>query len=606
MPASFAGTAGMADISLDLRRLAAGYGSGAFTPVQVMSEVLRRIAAAGDDLVWISRRPDTDILASAEALGLYGQHLPLFGVPFAVKDNIDAEGLATTAGCPDFAYHPAQSAAVVQRLVAAGAVLIGKTNMDQFAAGLVGVRSPYGTPRNPFDATRVPGGSSSGSAVAVASGLVSFALGTDTAGSGRVPAAFNNLVGLKPTRGLLSTHGVVPACRSLDCVSVFALTVDDATRVTDVVAAFDGRDAYSRQPPPGFSPRPLQPPAQFRFGVPRADQLQFFGDVEAAQLFRAATERAQALGGTATEIDFAPWLECAAMLYGEFVAERRAGLDGFLACHPEALYPATQAVLRGGEAVSGVRVFKAQHRLAALAQQIRPVWRDIDFLLVPTTGTSWRLDEVAAEPLARNSDLGLYTNFTNLLDLSAIAIPAGFTDTGFPAGVTLIGPAWHDGVLAGHADAMLRAAELPLGATQHLQPDLFVLAAPGQWPRLDIAVFGAHLAGQPLNPALRQLGGVLQRSVRTEATYRMVVLPGVIERPGLVSCEQGASIYGEVWSLPSEALAVFLSSIAAPLGLGTIRLAGGETCIGFICEALPAEGLRDITPLGDWRIYRRL
>ncbi len=594
----------MSEISFDLRSLAAGYAGGQFTPVMVMAEVLRRIAAAGDDRVWISRRADADILAEAAALGPVRADLPLWGVPFAVKDNIDAQGLATTAGCPDFAYRPDVSAPVVARLVAAGAVLIGKTNLDQFAAGLVGVRSPYGTPRNPFDAARVPGGSSSGSAVAVASGLVSFSLGTDTAGSGRVPAAFNNLVGLKPSRGLFSTQGVVPACRSLDCVSVFALSVEDACGVAEVMAGFDAQDAYSRQSPPGFSPRAVTPRGVFRFGVPRADQLNFFGDGEAAWLFEAAVARAGLLGGSVVEIDFAAFFECASMLYGPFVAERRAGLESFLAAHPDAVHPTTDSVLRQGLAVSGVSIFAAQHRLAAIAQQIRPVWGDIDFLLVPTTGTSWRLDEVAAAPLARNSDLGIYTNFTNLLDLAAIAVPSGFNASGFPAGVTLIGPAWHDGVLAGYAQAMHAAAGLPMGASRHALPEAAGVRGRSVWPRVEIAVFGAHLDGQPLNPALRGLGGVFVRAVRTVAAYRMVVLPGAIERPGVMPSSDGAALYGEVWSLPSAALAAFLATIAPPLGLGTVRLEGGETCLGFICEAVPVAGLADITALGDWRVYR--
>ncbi len=595
----------LAELSLDLRRLAAGYAAGEFSPADVMREVLRRIAAAGDDKVWISRRGDADILRDAAALTADRSRLPLFGVPFAVKDNMDADGLPTTAGCPDFAYRPAASAAVVGKLVEAGAVLIGKTNLDQFATGLVGTRSPYGTPRNPFDPARVPGGSSSGSAVAVAAGLVSFALGTDTAGSGRVPAAFNNLVGLKPTRGLLSNAGMVPACQSLDCVSVFALCVDDAALVTDAMAGFDAADPYSRPAPPGFSTRPAAPPGRFRFGVPRSDQLRFFGDADAERLFGAAVERARTLGGTSVEIDFAPWTECAQLLYGPWVAERTEALGTLLRDRPEALHPVTRAILEQGWDVLAVDLFRSQHRLAVLAQQIRPVWREVEFVLVPTTGTAWRIDEVTADPVARNSDLGCYTNFTNLLDLSAIAVPSGFTPAGFPAGVTLLGPAWHDGVLAGFARAMHEAAGTPLGATGHPLPrhvPAETALPPSRHPTTDVAVFGAHLAGQPLNPVLVRLGGRLRRACRTAPAYRMVLLPGAIERPGLVPCSPGSAIEGEVWSLPSDAVGAFLGTIASPLGLGTVRLDDGE-CLGFVCEA-GAEAAADITAHGGWRAYR--
>ena len=589
--------------SLDLQTLQTAYAAG-ITPVAVLRRVLQRIDAAGDDHVWITRRPDADILRDAAALGEDRRHLPLFGVPFAVKDCIDAAGLPTTAACPDFAYVPAQSATVVDRLIAAGAVLVGKTNMDQFATGLVGTRSPYGVPRNPFDAAFVPGGSSSGSAVAVASGLVSFALGSDTAGSGRVPAAFNNLVGIKPTRGLLSNRGTVPACRSIDCLSVFALTVDDAADVMAVVAGFDPGDPMSRAAPPGFSPRPVPPPARFRFGVPQPAQLRFFGDAEAARLFDEAVARMERLGGTAVPIDFAPWTECAALLYGPFVAERTAALTDRLRDRPDTLHPVTRGILTQGLGVSGVDLYLAQSQLAVLAQAIRPVWDAIDLLLVPTTGTAWRIADVDADPVGRNSDLGIYTNFTNLLDLAAVAVPGGFKmgdfeAGGFPAGVTLIGPAWHDGVLAGYARAMQQAAGLSLGATGVALPPGRA-DGPSAFPRVDIAVFGAHLDGQPLNPALRALGGRFVRACRTTASYRMVALPGAIARPGLLPGSH--AIKGEVWSLPSATVGAFLATIGPPLGLGTVQLDDGP-CAGFICEADGGDA-PDISAFGGWRAYR--
>jgi allophanate hydrolase len=456
----------MPNVSFDLARLRATYATGAQTPTTTMKTVLQRIAAAGDDAVWISRFPDEALLEEAARLSATGSDsLPLYGVPFAVKDNIDVAGLPTTAACPAFAYRPERSAPVVERLVAAGAMLIGKTNLDQFATGLVGVRSPYGVPRNPFDPAMAPGGSSSGSAVAVAAGLVGFSLGTDTAGSGRVPAAFNNLVGLKPTRGLISTSGVVPACRSLDCVSVFALTVDDAVTVLDVASGFDPDDPYSRAPPPGFATRPSAAPASFRFGTPHRGQLRFFGDAETAARFDEAIERAKALGGVAADVDFEPFIEAGSLLYGAWTAERIVAPQALLTERPDTLHPVTRAVMASGLAMTGVEIFRAQHRLEALAKAISPVWRDIDFLLLPTTGTAYSLTQIAADPIARNSDLGYYTYFTNLLDLAAIAVPSGFTARGFPIGVSLIGPAWCDMALAGVARRMQRLAATPLGAT---------------------------------------------------------------------------------------------------------------------------------------------
>jgi allophanate hydrolase len=595
----------MIGFSLDVTRLSAAYAEGVATPAAVMRIVLDRIAAAGEDHVWISRRPDAAILADAEALAARGPAgLPLYGLPFAVKDNIDAAGLDTTAACPAFAYRPTASAPCVQRLIDAGAILIGKTNLDQFATGLVGVRSPYGIPRNPFDAAMIPGGSSSGSAVAVAAGLVSFALGTDTAGSGRVPAAFNNLVGLKPTRGLVSPRGVVPACRPYDCVTVFALTVADALAVLETMGGFDPEEGYSRPAPPGFAAR-QGAPARFRFGVPRAGQRRFFGDAEAAALFDQAIARAEALGGTPVEVDYDPWLEAAGLLYGPLVAERAAAVGDFIAAHPGAADPVVGAIIMGGEAITGPAVLRAQRRLAELAQIISPVWKGIDFLLVPTTGTAFSIAQLAAEPVLRNSELGTYTNFTNLLDLSAIAVPNGFTAKGFPAGVTLIGPAWHDGALAAFGARMQEAAGTPLGATGIAQPPPSGHGALTVHPLTEIVVFGAHLAGQPLNKDLLALGATLRGPCRTAPSYRMKALPGRIERPGVIGTAQdGVSIAGEIWAVPAAAVAAFLATIGAPLGLGKVTLDDGRTAIGFICESSPmTEIAPDISRYGGWRAY---
>ena len=582
---------------------------GRFTPAEVVDEALARIAAAGSDAVWIARVPAATLRAAVARLAVLRPDArgPLWGIPFAVKDNIDVAGMTTTAACPAFGYVATESAPVVTRLEAAGAILLGKTNLDQFATGLVGTRSPYGTPCSPFDATMAPGGSSSGSAVAVAAGLVGFALGTDTAGSGRVPAAFNNIVGLKPTRGLVPTRGVVPACRSLDCVSIFANTVADARHVLAVVAGPDPVDPYSRPPPPGFQLF-LAAAATFRFGVPHSAQRAFFGDSDAASLYRAAIARAEACGGVAVEVDLAPFTEAAALLYGAWTTERAADLEDWLRERPEALLDVTRGILAAGLAISGTALFRAQHRLATLAGATAPVWNTIDVLLLPTAPTAHSLAAITADPVQRNSELGHYTNFANLLDLAAIAIPAGFvrrdTRPPFPFGVTLVAPAWHDGVLAALAERLHHAAGLPSGATAHPVPPPAILGA-GSYPTIDLAVFGAHLSGQPLNPELRALGARLLRPCRTAPSYHMLLLPGTPARPAMrrVAAE-GAALPGEIWSVPSGALAELLATIRPPLGLGTVELDDGP-CHGFIAEDAPIPGSYDITAHGGWAAWRR-
>ena len=561
--------------SLDIGSLHAAYAGGRTTPEAVMAQLLARTP---DPAVWISRFPDEHLLNLARAADTA---LPLGGIPFAVKDNIDVAGLPTTAGCPGFAYRPTTSAFVVQRLLDAGAIVVGKTNLDQFATGLVGVRSPYGVPRNPFNAEMVPGGSSSGSAVAVASGLVSFALGTDTAGSGRVPAGFNNIVGLKPTRGLLSTSGVVPACRSLDCVSILALDVADALGVLDVAAGHNPQDPYSRQP----SDAAQASPDGFRFGVPVP--LEFHGDAVAAAAFEAAVARAMAAGGRAVAFDYAPFAEAAGLLYGPWAAERTAAV-GHMLDQPQALDPVVRAILEGGRSVSGAELFRAQHRLAALCREAVAVWRDIDVMLLPTTPTTYSLAQVAADPVVLNSRLGHYTNFVNLMDLAAIAVPGGFHSDGFPHGVTLVGPAWSERMIAAIGQRLHRLAGTPLGATGVAQPH----------DDVEVAVFGAHMAGGALNPHLVARGGRLVRSCRTAACYQMLALPGTPRRPALVRSADGASLAGEVWAVPAGALAGLLGSIAPPLGLGTVELERGPA-LGFIAEA-GATG-EDITAWGGWR-----
>ncbi len=465
----------MNDLSLDLRRLRAAYRAGTVRPSAIVKEVLRRIDAAGEDAVWISRRSPEAIIADGDSLDRSQseiQSLPLYGLPFAVKDSIDVKGMPTTLACPAYAYEPVESAPVIEKLLAAGAILIGKTNLDQFATGLTGTRSPYGIPRNPFDPAMVPGGSSSGSAVAVASGLVSFAIGTDTAGSGRVPAALNNLVGLKPTLGLISNRGLVPACRAIDCITVLALTVSDALDVLRAAQGFDDTYPYSRAAPSGFELSLAKVPSVFRFGIPRSDMREFFGDGEAEALFDRAIENMIALGGTPVEIDFAPWIEVAGLLYGPWVAERAAEFDDFLVAHADEIHPVVREILEQGRRFSAIDVFHAQHRRQQLAHSIGLNWRTIEFMLVPTTGTSYRIDQVLADPIRLNTNLGYYTNFTNLLDLAAVAVPSSFTANGLPVGVTFIGPAWRDAQLATFASAFHRRADLPLGATGIRLPDV--------------------------------------------------------------------------------------------------------------------------------------
>jgi len=596
-------------VSLDFHTLRRLYASGGATPVAIVREALSRAERRGDDSVWISRVPAELLLDEARAVERRGAAegiavLPLYGIPFAVKDNIDVAGLPTTAGCPEFAYVAEASSPVVDRLRRAGAIVLGKTNLDQFATGLVGVRSPYGVPRNPFDPAYIPGGSSSGSAVAVAAGLASFALGTDTAGSGRVPAAFNNIVGLKPTRGLLSTRGIVPACHSLDCVSIFALTVADAATVFSCALEFDSADPYSRRMPAGFGAFGALP-ARFAVGVPRPDQREFFGNSQAARLFQAAIARLAALGGDIVEVDFAPFSEAASLVYGgPWLAERRAAIDAAILGRREVLHPVTRQVVAASDGLPAAEVFRGQERLATLAQETQAVWRRIDLLLVPTTGTIYRIAEIEADPLALNATLGHYTNFANLLDLSAIAVPNGMQSNGLPAGVCLLAPAFHDPLLAAVGAALQRQGGLALGATGASLPPVDMTPAAVPYPYLPIAVVGAHLTGEPLNGELLALGARLRRVARTAPDYRFYALadggrPGLVRDPGA-----GTAIEAEIWDVPVAAIGALLAGVAPPLGLATIALEDGGAVTGFLCEAYGVAGAREISEYGGWRAWR--
>ena len=580
------------------RTIAAEVQAGRTTARSVVEAALERIAAY--DVVqpqtWISRTAPDVVLARAEEVDrrvAAGEILPLAGVPFAVKDNLDVAGLPTTAGCPAFAYAPAESAAVVERLEAAGAIVMGKTNLDQFATGLVGTRSPHGAPGCVHNRAYVSGGSSSGSAVAVAAGLVSFALGTDTAGSGRVPAAFNGLVGVKPTKGRWSTRGLVPACRSLDCVTVFAKDVGDAAVVDGVASGFDPRDPYSRREPEaggGFGPG-------FRFGVPKPGQRQFFGDAESMALFEAAIQRLAAAGGTPVEVDIAPLLEAAKLLYsGPWVAERTAAAEGLLKTNPGAIHPVVRAILQGGVGVSGVETFRGLYALQEFTRSAEALWDVAEVLLLPTAPTIYRIDEVLAEPVALNSNLGFYTNFVNLLDMSAVAVPAGWraNHTGF--GVTLIGPAWADRALLALAELYEAAAPLP--ETPPLD-----LGARSETVRL--AVVGAHLHGMPLHWQLTSRDARLAASTTTAPAYRLYAMAGAVPpKPALVQVgETGAAIAVEVYEVPTAAFGSFVAEVPGPLAIGSVTLASGEVVKGFVAEPRATIGAEDITHLGGWRAY---
>jgi allophanate hydrolase len=452
----------MTQINLDIASLLTAYGSNQLQPTKVVQEIYRRIAARGNDAVWIHLVPEEDAILQAKILeSQTPENLPLYGIPFAVKDNMDVAGLPTTAACPAYSYIPKKTATVVENLLKAGAILIGKTNLDQFATGLVGVRSPYGACSSVFDDDYISGGSSSGSAVAVAAGLVSFSLGTDTAGSGRVPAAFNNIVGLKPTRGVLSTSGVLPACRSLDCVSIFTLNCQDAESVWQIASGFDATDIYSRHLPPTASTIP----SPFSFGVPSAEQLEFFGDRAAAQLYQQALQRLEAIGGQRVEIDFQPFCKVADLLYsGPWVAERLAATKSFFQTQGDAIHPVVRQIISNGSRYTAVDAFEGFYALAALQKETAQELQKVNILALPTTGTIYTKAEVEAGPIALNTNLGYYTNFVNLIDLSAIALPAGFRPNGLPFGITLMAPAFQDRALC-HLGALYKRSLLTVNTT---------------------------------------------------------------------------------------------------------------------------------------------
>lgn len=546
---------------------------------------------------WITRL-DTPVGGTGADVGAK----PLAGLHFAVKDNIDVAGVPTTAACPAYAYTPASTAPVVERLLEAGARVVGKTNLDQFACGLNGTRSPYGAVPNSFDPQYVSGGSSAGSAYVVATGQVDFSLGTDTAGSGRVPAGLNNIIGIKPSRGLLSARGVVPAAPSADCVSIFARTVATAVQVLKAAQGYDAADPYSRQ----FALEQTPFPARFRFGVP--DVLSFFGDAAAESAFADAVERLSALGGTKVTIPYAPLAQAAGLLYDSaLVAERYAALREFVDGHEADIVEPVRGILSAGRKFSAADLVDAQIRLRSLAQRVQPMWNDIDLLLVPTAPTHYTIAAMQADPVALNRNLGAYTNFVNLLDYAAISVPSSIRPDGLPFGITLIAPCGTDLKLADLGQRYHHASGLSMGATGLPLPEpVPVFDAAQAIPAIRVAVVGAHLSGMPLNGQLTGRGAVLVAATQTASAYRLYALPGTTPpKPGMVRVPagEGKAIAVEVWEMPATEYGSFVALIPWPLGIGTITLADGSTVQGFACDALALDGAEDISHHGGWRAY---
>ena len=588
-------------LSLDIAALERLYAEGEATPETIVREVYARIGAKGVRPDWITLVEEDAAIAKART----APRGPLYGIPFAVKDNIDVAGLPTTCACPEFAYVAQRSATVVDLLEQAGAILIGKTNLDQFATGLNGTRSPYGIPASAFNPEYISGGSSSGSAVAVAAGLVSFALGTDTAGSGRIPAAFNNIVGLKPSKGLISMRGVVPACQTQDAVSIFALTVADAARVAMTAIAFDREDAFARSNAPPFMVEAA--PAPLSVGVP-IGPIPFFGDKDYEALYHASIDRLAALGAVIVPIDFTPFARAASMLYaGPWVAERLLAVGDLAARNPEAIHEVVRGIILGAKEKSAAETFQALYDLAECIREARGEWAKADCLLLPTAGTTYTIAGMLADPVALNTNLGAYTNFVNLMDLAALAVPAGFRPDGIPFGVTLIGPALSDGMLAAIGDALHRsltgarlgATAIPLSST----PPVTGPAKPAT--SVKVAVVGAHLGGQPLNWQLVERKAKLLETTRTGPGYRLYALADTSPaKPGLVFDGTGpGGIEVEVWEMEEGAFGSFVALIPAPLGIGTVTLADGRTVKGFLCETYATIGAEDITAFGGWRAW---
>jgi len=583
----------------------AAYRTGGATPADIVARSFERIRTHADPAVFIALREEPDVRAEAETLARTGdKSLPLYGIPVTVKDNINVKGLPTTAACPAFSYRPAKDATAVARLREAGALILGKTNLDQFATGLVGVRTPYGIARNLFDPKLIPGGSSTGSGIAVAAGFAPLSLGTDTAGSGRVPAAFNNIVGLKPSCRLVSTAGVVPACRTLDCVSVFALTVDDAMAMLGVIAGQDAADPYSHA-------RPLHTvgpmPHGLRLGVPFSGQRLFFGDRASATAYEAALTRLAGLGATIIETDIEPFYAAARLLYeGPWVAERYLTVKALIASSPESMHPVTRQILLAGAHGTAADVFSALYQLEELRRVRDHTFRSIDALVLPTAPTIYTIEQVLADPIQLNSRLGTYTNFVNLLDLCGLAVPSSMKADGTPFGVTLLAQAGEDVTLAAIGRQFHHSTDLPLGALNHPQPPLAKQIAAPTAGEVAVAVVGAHLSGMALNHELRTVGARLVESGVTAPHYRLYALAGTKPpKPGLLRVKNGVgtTIDVEIWAMSDAAFGRFVATIPPPLSIGTLELSDGRAVKGFLVEAEAVAGARDISNFGGWRAF---
>ncbi|HET8704668.1 MAG TPA: allophanate hydrolase [Pseudomonadales bacterium] len=584
-------------MKLTVSALQAGYANGSLNADELIRSLHQTIKSLPDQSIWISIISDQQLDDYLTQLAALDKSLPLWGIPFAIKDNIDLAGLPTTCACPDFAYFPEKSAFVVEALIAAGAIPLGKTNLDQFATGLVGTRSPYGIPSSIFSAKLISGGSSSGSAVAVALNQVSFALGTDTAGSGRVPAAFNGLVGLKPSRGILSTEGVFPACKTLDCVSIFAQNTSDAAQIFQVAAKYNAHDNSARpfKSPKHFRQQPL------RAGILKQEQRTFFGDQNYAHAYDSLIQKMQRIGLELIEIDYTPFAMAAAALYGGgWLAERFVAIESLLKNSPTAIHEVVRNIIANAEQISAADTFKGIYAMQEYQQRAQDIFTHIDFLLLPTAPSHFSIESVLQDPYETNKKLGTYTNFVNLLDLSALALPGGFTEQRLPFGYTLIAPAQHDYFLleTGHyLSQQLQFNEEP-AAIQTLDKSMD--------NSIKVTVVGAHLSGMPLNYQLTERHAYLVEKTKTAGNYRLFALPNTTPpKPGLLFDPNfsGDGIDVEVWEMPMQHFGSFVELIPAPLGIGSVQLASGEWVKGFICEGYAVADAKEVTALGGWRNY---
>jgi len=595
-------------MNLTISHLREAYKNKTLTPQKLIENISQRCDQFIDHNIWIHRLSQEELQPYLDKLKNNNiDDLPLYGIPFAIKDNINLAGIETTAACPAFANIPEQSAFVVEQLINAGAIPIGKSNLDQFATGLVGVRSPepWGPCKNSFNKEYISGGSSSGSSVSVALGLVSFSLGTDTAGSGRVPASFNNLVGLKPSKGLLSMTGVIPACRSLDCVSIFTLTTDDANTVLEQAAVYDSNDQYARENPFDNNSRQYGLPAEtFTFAVPQEDQLEYFGNASAQKLFEDSVRGMQEIGGVKKTLDFSPFLDAAILLYeGPWVAERYVAIESLISQQPDKLLPVIRTIIGSGENKTAVDAFKAEYQMQLYRQQAKRALADVDFLITPTAGTIYTIDEVNADPIKLNSNLGYYTNFMNLLDCTAVAVPAGFLDNELPWGISLVSTAMQDRKLLSYANKWQQHNRINPGNLEYSLPETGANTV-AYSEDIQLIVCGAHLQGLALNWQLSERGAHLLEITTSAKSYRMFVIDGSPQRPGLVrDNDNGQEIEIEIWKIPKQEFGGFVAGIPQPLGIGKVETVDGRWLPGFICEGYAVSDAEEISQLGGWRQF---